>query len=86
MWSSAAVAHLLQRWLCCVFRDALVHASVVTSGYLSYHCLFYQLEPVWPFFSDLLVVHENPSRSAVPEILRPGWGGGWCPKTSQYLV
>ena len=39
MWSSAAVAHLLQGSTCCVFRDALLHTSVVTSGYLSSCCL-----------------------------------------------
>ena len=39
MWSSAAVAHLLQGPTCCVFRDALLHTLVETSGYLSYCCL-----------------------------------------------
>ncbi len=55
VWFSAAVVHLLQGWPCCVFRNALVHASVVTSGYLTWWLPlpFYQLEPVWPFFSDL---------------------------------
>ncbi len=38
MWSSAAVAHLLQGSMCCVFRDGILHTLVVTSGYLSY-CL-----------------------------------------------
>ncbi len=37
--SSAAVAHLLQGSMCCVFRDGILHISVVTSGYLSYCCL-----------------------------------------------
>ncbi len=52
MWSSAAVAHLLQGSMCCVFRDAPLHTSVVMSALLSYCCL-YQLKPVWPFSSDL---------------------------------
>ncbi len=39
MWSSAAVAHLLQGSTCCVFRDCILHTLVVTSGYLSYCCL-----------------------------------------------
>ncbi len=36
MWSSAAVAHLLQGLACCAFRDGILHTLVVTSGYLSY--------------------------------------------------
>ncbi len=39
VWSSAAVAHLLQGLTCCVFRDGILHTLVVTSGYLSYCCL-----------------------------------------------
>ncbi len=39
MWSSAAVAHLLQGSTCCAFRDSILHILVVTSGYLSYCCL-----------------------------------------------
>ncbi len=39
MWSSAAVAHLLQGSTCCAFRDGILHTLVVTSGYLSYCCL-----------------------------------------------
>ncbi len=39
VWSSAAVAHLLQGSTCCVFRDGILHTLVVTSGYLSYCCL-----------------------------------------------
>ncbi len=39
MWSSAAVAHLLQGSTCCVFRDGILQILVVTSGYLSYCCL-----------------------------------------------
>ncbi len=39
MWSSAAVDHLLQGSMCCVFRDGILHTLVVTSGYLNYCCL-----------------------------------------------
>ncbi len=39
VWSSAAVAHLLQGSTCCAFRDAILNTLVVTSGYLSYCCL-----------------------------------------------
>ncbi len=39
MWSSAAVAHLLQGSTCCVFKDSILNTLVVTSGYLSYCCL-----------------------------------------------
>ncbi len=39
VWSSAAVAHLLQCLTCCAFRDGILHILVVTSGYLSYCCL-----------------------------------------------
>ncbi len=39
MWSSAAVAHLLQGSTCCAFRDGILHTLVVTSGYLRYGCL-----------------------------------------------
>ncbi len=40
MWYFAAVAHLLQGSTCCAFRDGILHILVVTSGYLSYCCLF----------------------------------------------
>ncbi len=40
MWFSAAVAHLLQGSTCCAFRDGILHTLVVTSGYLSYCCLY----------------------------------------------
>ncbi len=40
VWSSAAVAHLLQGLTCCAFRDGILHTLVVTSGYLSYCCLY----------------------------------------------
>src|SRR4029434_2169893 len=96
MSSSAAVAHLLQGSTCCVFRDALLHTLVVTSGYFSYCCLsiilnqsghspltsginkaFSPSSTHWifslffgPFSVTLeMVVRENPSRSAVSEIL-----------------
>ncbi len=36
VWSSAAVAHLLQGSTCCTFRDGILHTLVVTSGYLKY--------------------------------------------------
>ncbi len=39
MWSSAAVAHLLQGSTCFAFGDGILHTLVVTSGYLSYCCL-----------------------------------------------
>ncbi len=39
MWSSAAVAHLLQGSTCCVFRDAILHILVVSSVFFSYCCL-----------------------------------------------
>ncbi len=38
MWSSAAVAHLLQGSTCCAFIDGILHTLVVTSGYLSCCC------------------------------------------------
>ncbi len=39
VWSSAAVAHLLQGSMCCAFGDGILLTLVVTSGYLSYLCL-----------------------------------------------
>ncbi len=39
VWSSAAVAHLLQCSTCCAFRDGILHSLAVKSGYLSYCCL-----------------------------------------------
>ncbi len=94
MWSSAAVAQLLQGLMCCAFRDGILYTLV---GYLSYCCLFiisnqsahslltstrhfcpHNCRSMDIFcFSDHslqtleMVVHENPSRSAVFEILRP---------------
>ncbi len=35
VWTSAAVAHLLQGLTCCAFRDGILHTLVVTNGYLS---------------------------------------------------
>lgn len=37
MWFSASVANLLQDLMCYVFRDALLHKSVVTSGDLNFY-------------------------------------------------
>lgn len=42
---SAAVANLLQALTFCVFRNASLHTSVATNGYLSYHCLSISLKP-----------------------------------------
>ncbi len=39
VWSFAAVTHLLQGSMCCVFRDGILHTLVVMKGYLSYCCL-----------------------------------------------
>ncbi len=39
VWSSAAVAHLLQGSTCCAFRDGILYTLVVMSGYLSSCCL-----------------------------------------------
>ncbi len=39
MWSSSAVAHLLQGSMCCAFRDGILQTLVAMSGYLSYCCL-----------------------------------------------
>ncbi len=36
MWSSAAVAHLLQGSTYSLFRDGILHTLLLTSGYLSY--------------------------------------------------
>ncbi len=99
MWSSAAVAHLLQDSTCCAFRNGILHILVVTSGYLSYCFLsiISNQSAHSPLTSDInkafsstqllltgyfrffgpfsvnleMVVCENPSRSAVYEILRP---------------
>lgn len=35
VWSSAAAARFLPHSTCCMFRDAILHYLVVTSGYLS---------------------------------------------------
>lgn len=56
MGSSAAVVHLFPVSMCSAFRDARLHAFVVSSGYLSYWCL---LE---------MVTCENPSTSAFSKI------------------
>ncbi len=36
VWSSAAVAHLLQGSTCCVFRNGILYTLVEMSDYLSY--------------------------------------------------
>ncbi len=55
VWSSAAVARLLQGSTCCAFRDGILHILVVTSGYLSYCCLLSSLTSLpillWPLTS-----------------------------------
>ena len=73
VWSSAVVAHLLQGSTCCAFRDALLHTSGINKAIspsevpLTGYFLFFR-----PFSVSLeMVVRENPSRSAVSEILRP---------------
>ncbi len=53
VWSSDAVAHLLQGSTCCVFRDGILHTLVVTSGYLSYCCLSIISNQSCPFSSEL---------------------------------
>lgn len=50
--SFPAVAHLHQGYMCCAFRDTLLHTLVVTSGYLSCCCLF-KLQAVGPFSSGI---------------------------------
>ena len=62
VWSFAAVAHLLQGWACCAFRDCILHTLVVTSSFEP----FYHLEPVCTFSSDLwhqqdIFVHKTAS-------------------------
>ena len=50
-WSSAAVAYPLTD---CVFREALLHTTVVMCGYLRHCDLPVSLSgPVWPSSSDL---------------------------------
>ena len=56
--SSATVAYPLRGLTRCVFRDALLHTTVLMCGYLHYCCLSAFLP-------------ENPRRSAVTEILKP---------------
>lgn len=82
VWSSAALAHLLQGSTRCLFRNALLHALVVVSGYLRCCSLlisskqsghineaFSARELPLTFFSTLeMIVWENPSRWAVSEM------------------
>ncbi len=63
VWSSAAVAHLLQGLTCCAFRDGILNTLVVTSGYLSYCCLsinsaFLGTQSVWHRRGNLLIHHQ----------------------------
>ncbi len=69
MWSSAAVAHLLQGLACCVFRDGILHTLVVVSGYLSYCSLsiISNQSAHSPLTSDI----NKAFSKAVLEILRP---------------
>ncbi len=62
MWSSAAVAHLLQGSMCCAFRDGLLQILVVTSGYLSYCCLsiISNQSAHYPLTSDKSARHIHP--------------------------
>ncbi len=53
MWSSAAVAHLLQGSTCCVFRDGVLHTLVVTSDYLSYLSIISNQSAHSPLTSDI---------------------------------
>ncbi len=61
VWSSAAVAHLLQGSTCCAFRDGILQTLVVTSGYLSYCCLSINSNQSAhsPLTSDLWLQQEN---------------------------
>ncbi len=43
MWSSAAVAHLLQGSACCAFRDGILHTLVVMSVFNELLLPFYHL-------------------------------------------
>lgn len=43
LMSSAAVAHLCQGLMCCMFRDSLLHNLLVTTGDMS-HCCFNSLK------------------------------------------
>lgn len=44
VWSSAAIAHLLQGLMCCVLGDVLPNNLVVISSFLSYFCLLINLK------------------------------------------
>lgn len=65
VWSSAAVAHLLQVVTGCAFRDALLHSLVATTSYLS-SCYV----PMNSFSSDLWCQHDIfAQRTAPPSIV-----------------
>ncbi len=53
VWSSAAVAHLLQGLTCYAFRDGILHTLVVTSGYLSYCSVIFNQSAHSPLTSDI---------------------------------
>ncbi len=61
VWSSAAVAHLLQCSMCCVFRDGLLHTLVVTSGYLSFGAFLLSLTspPILIWHQQGIFVHTT---------------------------
>ncbi len=85
MWSSAAVAHLLQGLTCCAFRDGILHTLVVSSGYLSYWCLsivsnhFYVVN-CWPSgkYVHLLYMYSILGRGSFcfNYCLNSAWHGG----------
>ncbi len=85
MWSSAAVAHLLQGLTWCAFRDGILHTLVVSSGYLSYWCLsivsnhFYVVN-CWPSgkYVHLLYMYSILGRGSFcfSYCLNSAWHGG----------
>jgi len=69
VWSSAAVAHLLQGSTCCKFRDARLHNLVVTSGEWSYCCL-----PISSKQSDHSLLNSGINKAFSPrELLLTGY-------------
>ncbi len=59
VWSSAAVAHLLQGSMCCVFRDSILHTLVVTSGYFFLSSLTSLPILLWPLTSTMHLRPHN---------------------------
>lgn len=53
VWSSAAVPHMIQGSMCCVFRDALFYMSVVLQLLFELLLPLYHLEPFWSFSPDI---------------------------------